>query len=86
MLSSAMWLWCPYRPEPGEVIAPAALNLWADILTDWRQKPVLRAHEPYGLWQEGVGMSEQPEYGTEQCSEHVAEQGLALGVSHLLGE
>lgn len=31
-------------------------------------------------------MSEQPDYGAEQRSEHVAEKGLALGVSCLLGE
>lgn len=35
---------------------------------------MLRAHKNYCLWEEGVSTSEEPENGTEQCSEHVAEQ------------
>lgn len=47
---------------------------------------MLRAHEHYGAWKEGAAVSEQPEYDTEQFSEHVDVPGLALGVSCLLGE
>lgn len=32
MLSSAMEIWCPCRPELGEVIAAAEPNFWAGVL------------------------------------------------------
>lgn len=47
---------------------------------------MLRAHKHYGACKERPGVSEQPEYDTEQLSEHVDVPALELGVSCLSGE
>lgn len=54
--------------------------------SDWHPKSVLRAHKHYGAWKEGVGVSEQSEFDTEQFSEHMDVPALALDASCVLGE
>lgn len=41
---------------------------------------MLRAHKHYDAWKEGAGVSEQPEYDTEQFGEYVDVPALPLSV------